>query len=118
MQQQQSRQWEELIGQVKITIESLIPISIIKNTVHELATSCENKSNIIGSVMALAGGYLSKKVFFKHSVNPLKRLAGTLFQTAVFNLISNNSEYFRSAASTIFSKIQKLRNESKMVLYK
>lgn len=58
LKQQQSQQWEELTTQFKLTYESLRPVNIIKNTVHEVATSPEIKGNLFNSAMALAGGYL------------------------------------------------------------
>ncbi len=113
LKQKQSTQWVELTDQFKITYESLRPLNLIKNTMQEVTTSPEIKGNVLSSVVAIAGGYLSKKVLFKHSANPLKRLAGTLFQAAVTNVISNNSGSIKTAAANIFSLLQNHRKDSK-----
>src|SRR4051812_17202683 len=89
-----SKQSKELIllkDQFHLTYDSLKPINLIKSLFHEVADSPEIKSNIVSNVIGLSTGYMTKKVLFGATRNPITKLLGTLFQLGVTNVISKHS---------------------------
>jgi hypothetical protein len=99
--------------QFHITYESLKPINLIKSTFHEVAESSELKSNVVNNVIGFATGYFTKKVLVGASRNPVKNLFGTLFQFAVTNVISKNSDGIKSLAQNMLHCILKYRKDAK-----
>ena len=93
--------------QFKITCESLKPANLLKHTLNELVTSPNLKGTILNTGLSLVAGYLSKKVVVGSTINPLKKVLGTLLQVTVSNLVSKNSDKIESTVMrliNIFSK--------------
>jgi len=93
LQAKRSGEWEELKEQFEITKESLRPMNLVKGAFHDIATSPEIKNNIIGNVVGLASGYLSKKILFGGTHNPLKKVAGAILQFAVTNFVGKKMDH-------------------------
>ncbi len=89
--------------QFYITYEGLKPISIFKNIFSEITSSPDIKDNILNNVIGLTTGYISKKVVFGSSHNPLKKLLGTILQFAISNAVVKNSESIKAIGENIFS---------------
>lgn len=92
LEARQSQEWEELKEQFDITKESLRPMNLVKGAFHDIASSPDIKKNIIGNVVGLATGYLSKKILFGGTHNPLKKVAGAILQFAVTNFVGKKIE--------------------------
>ena len=94
--------------QFKITYESLRPVNLIKNTLHELAIVPDLKGDLLKATLSLVAGYLSKKVLIGSTNNPLKKLLGTLLQMGVTSIVSKNTDGIKSGViylvNNIFSK--------------
>jgi len=88
----QSNELKVLREQLNITYESINPINLIKSTFLEATASPEVKNSIVNNTIGIAAGYLSKKVLFGASHNPVKRFIGTLFQFVIANVVSKNSD--------------------------
>ena len=88
--------------QFYITYESLKPINVLKRTLKELTSSAYLIDNIPGTIMGLASGYLSKKLFTGGSANIFRKLLGSLLQFGVTNVVAKNSESIKSTGLTIF----------------
>ena len=76
----QSQQLIELKEHAEITFEQLKPLNLIKTTLNEMTRSPDIKSHLIQGIIAVAGGYLSKKIMIGGSGNWFKQIGGTLFQ--------------------------------------
>lgn len=98
--------------QLHLVSESLKPINLIKNTWHEVASSPEIKNNIVNNTIGLATGYLTKKVLFGASHNPVKKLIGTLLQFAVANVVSKHSDGIKSTGENLLHRFLKYRKEA------
>lgn len=85
----------------KLVYESLKPAKLIKNVIHDITTLPDFKGDLLKAGMSLAAGYLSKKAAVGSSHNPLKKIAGTLLQLAVTNLVSKNSDSIKSIAAKL-----------------
>lgn len=83
---------EQLQEQWKHTYESMKPINLIKSTFKDVASSPEIKGNLLNNVVGLASGYISKKILFGSTHNPLKKVAGAVLQFAVTNFVGKKME--------------------------
>jgi hypothetical protein len=84
------------------TYESLKPVSIIKSTLNDIATSPYLVDNILGTAMGLASGYLSKRIFIGASGNLLRKLLGSVLQFGVTNVVAQHSDTIKSIGHVIF----------------
>lgn len=80
LEAKQSRQLVDLKEQLELTFEQLKPLNLIKNTLSEMTRSPEIKSHLLQGVIAVAGGYISKKLMIGSSGNWIKQIGGTLLQ--------------------------------------
>jgi len=76
----QSRQLVDLKEHIALSFEQLKPLNLIKSTLNEMTRTPEIKSQLLQGIIAVAGGYLSKKLVVGASSNLLKQIGGTLFQ--------------------------------------
>ena len=91
--------------ELKITIENLRPINLIKNTLKDLTSEPDFKGELLSTSLSLAAGYLSKKVAIGSTNNPFKQILGTLLQLAVSSIVSKNADGIKSTASTIINNL-------------
>jgi hypothetical protein len=80
-------EFEQLKDQWHTTYESLKPVNLIKSAFHEVSTSPEVKHNLVGNLVGLATGYVSKKILFGSTHNPISKLAAGIVQFAVTNIV-------------------------------
>ena len=111
----QTFELELLKEQFHLTYESLKPINLIKNTIHDAATAPELKDNLLSNIIGLATGYLSRKVLIGRGGNPIKKLFGSILQFAVTNFVSRNSDSIKSVGENILQQVNKYRKERRPV---
>ena len=87
--------------------EELKPVNLIKNTLHEVFSSPELKHNVMGNAIGLATGYLSKKILFGASNNPLKRILGSAMQFVIANTVSKHSDKIKDVGQNLLIRILK-----------
>ncbi len=100
---------EELIvlkEQFQKTYESLKLVNIIKSTFKQVVKSPDVKTNIGNAAIGLASGYITKNILFRATHNPIKKLAGILFQTVVTNLAAKNAELIKLSGKKIARAIK------------
>jgi hypothetical protein len=102
---EQAIKGQALKEQFRHTYESLKPVNLILNTLKEVTTSPNLIDNVIGNVLGLASGYVSKKVFVGTSGNLFRKLFGSLMQFGVTNLVSNHPDGVKSLVQLILQKI-------------
>jgi len=95
--------------------ESLKPVNLIENTLKEISSSPYLVNNLLGAVMGLVTGYLSKKAVIRQSDSNLRKLMGYILQFGVTNLVAQNPETIKSFGQYIFQHIfrKKGKNYSK-----
>lgn len=91
----QTQQLIELKELAEITFEQLKPLNLIKTTLNEMTRTPNIKSHLIQGIIAVAGGYLSKKILIGGTSNMFKQIGGTLLQFFVTKKIvqTENEEY-------------------------
>lgn len=114
LQNKQAQELKSLKEQFHLTYESLKPINLIKNTIAQVTESPEIKNNLVNNAIGLTTGYLSKKVLFGASHNPIKKVLGTLLQFAIANVVSKHSDTIKSTGENLLHRFLKYRKETKL----
>jgi hypothetical protein len=104
--------------QLHVVQDNLKPINLLKSTFHEITSSPEIKNNIVSNTIGITTGYLTKKVLFGASHNPIKKLFGTLLQFAIANIVSKHSDGIKSAGENLLHRFLKHRKEAKKEFHK
>lgn len=92
-----------LKDQFYLTYESLKPANLIKSTLKDVLSSPSLTEDILGAVIGLAGGFLSKKVVVGASGNLVRKLIGSLIQFGVGNVVAQHPDAIRSIGQFILS---------------
>ena len=85
--------------------ESLKPINLIKGTFKEIISSPNLIDNVLGTLVGMGTGYLSKKIFIGTSGNIIRKLFGSALQVGVTNVVSQHPEVIKSLSQMIFQRI-------------
>lgn len=88
---QQHEDLENIKEQLHQTYESLRPLNLLKSTLDDLSSFPYLGENLMTTTMALASGYMAKKITIGSSDRPLKKIFGTLLQLGVTNIVSQHS---------------------------
>ncbi len=91
--------------QFYLTCESLKPANLIKSALKDIVSSPNLIENILGNVIGLATGYLSKKIFIGASGNIFRKLSGSILQSGVSNLVAKHPEAILSFGQFILQHI-------------
>lgn len=107
----QKLEFIELKSQLDIVYDSIKPINLIKDTWSEISTSNVIKGNILDSAIGLTTGYVSKKLLFGNSHNPIKNILGTVLEFAISNVTSKNTGILKALGSKVFAFIKEKTNK-------
>ena len=91
--------------QFYITYESLKPINILRSTFKSITLSPNLNENILDTIIGLATGYLSKKIFIGASGNIIRKLFGSVVQFGVSNIVAQHPDSIKSLGQFIFQYI-------------
>ncbi|MBI5539464.1 MAG: hypothetical protein HY951_05355 [Bacteroidia bacterium] len=108
---EQTIKLELLKEQFHITYESLKPVNIIKNTIRDVVKSPNLVENVLGTVIGMATGYVSKKIFIGTSGNVFRNLLGSLIQFGVTTVVSKNSDAIKSVGQNLINSVFKKREQ-------
>ncbi len=90
--------------------ESMKPMNLIKNAIHEISTAPDLKNNLVDGAIGLGTGFLTKKLLIGNSINPIKNIIGNVLEFAIANVVSKHTD---SIKSTGINLIQKFLNRKK-----
>jgi hypothetical protein len=85
-----------MMEQVNILYDSFSPVNVVKDVFREVVTSEEFRSNILTAALGISTGYVTKRLLFKKSNNPLKAITGNLLQYGIANMIANPSRVLKT----------------------
>lgn len=103
LEQKQLAQNRLLKAQLHIVFESIKPINIIKSAFSDISESKDLKENIIDTSMAMASGYVTKKIFEHGSKNVFKRLLGTAIMFGVTTMVERHPDALKMIGQRIFN---------------
>ena len=96
--------------QLYATFESLKPVNLIKSTLHDITSSPYLIENMLGSIIGMASGYLSRKIAVGASENIFRRIVGSVLQFGVTNVVSKHSDVLKTVGN-FFMKHMFHKNE-------
>ena len=103
---EQEVQGQLLKEQFFLTFDSLKPANLIKNTLQDITSSPYLLDNMLGSVMGMFTGFISKKIAVGASHNLFRKMAGSLLQFGVTNLVAQHSDILKSVGNFIIDRIR------------
>lgn len=92
---------KDLKEQFLFTYEALKPANLIKNAISDITTSPDILENVLGSVIGMVTGFLSRKIMVGGTSNVFKRLFGTVLQFVVTNYVSRHPEAIKAFSQFI-----------------
>ncbi len=96
----------QLKDQFNLSYESLKPSNLIKNSLDEFIETTDFKEGIVDTTLSLAAGYLSKKIVFGSTHNPIKLIIGNLVQAGITSLVSRNTDEIKLVVMGIISNFK------------
>lgn len=114
LKKKQTLELKLLKEQVNTIHESIKPVNLIKNAFHQITSAPDIKDNILGSVLGLATGFVSKKLFVGGSHNPITKVIGALLEMGVTNVTSKNSDTIKSIGEKVVQFVLKRTDKSKL----
>jgi len=108
-------QGEMLKEQFCIILESFKPVNLIKNTLSEITSSPYLIDNMVGAVVGMAGGFISKKIAVGRSHNLVRKIMGSVLQFGVTNLVAQHQDILKSIADVLMHRLfhKKQTNQEK-----
>jgi hypothetical protein len=111
----QAEKRQLLKEQLFITYDSLKPINLIKGALNDVSTSPYLINNIVGTILGLGTGYLSKKLVVGGSANLFRKLMGSILQFGVTNIVAQHPDAIKSIGQFIiqhFLRKKKMNSEN------
>jgi hypothetical protein len=81
--------------------ESLKPVNLLKNTLHDISSSPFLIDNILSTAMGIASGFLTNKIFVGKSGNVVRNLLGSILQFGVTNVVAQHPDSIKSLGEVI-----------------
>lgn len=103
LEQAQLTQAEGLKEQLHVVQESFKPVNLIKSTLKEMSAMPEVQDKMLTIPVALATGYISKKLFEGQTHSTVRKVLGTALMMTVTDTINKNPEAIRTVARGAFS---------------
>ncbi len=103
----QAQQLKVLKIQLHASYENLTPAHFFEDVLHESDVPTSLKNELISTSVGMAAGYVTKKLAFGNSSNPIKQIIGSLLQTGVSNVVSNHVDDIKSIVKLIATPFTK-----------
>jgi hypothetical protein len=95
---------EQLQTQFNLTLKSINPINLLKNSIKEKVAAPNLGKTILGAAVGISFGYALKKFVVRGSANILRQLFGTLLQFGTINLLANKANVLKRFGRFISSR--------------
>ncbi len=96
LEEEQILKLQRLKEQFFTAYESLKPANLFRSTVNDITSSPYLIDNIIGTILSLGTGYLSKRIVVGASVSGVRRLFGAVMQFGVTNFVARHANTIKS----------------------
>jgi hypothetical protein len=102
---EQAEKWQLLKKQSLITVEIFKPANLLKSAAKELVSSPRLIENLLGTIVGLATGFLTKKIITGSSVNIARKLLGSVLQFGVTTIATQNTDSIKTFGRFLFQRI-------------
>jgi hypothetical protein len=103
--------WQLLKDQITITKENLTIKNLIKSRLKAVASKKGFTTDIANTAIGLTTGFLSKKLLFGSSINPLKKLIGYALEMTVANKVMMNADGIKTVGTMLIDKVFKKKKD-------
>ena len=103
LEQKKIAQEKMLIDHFNQTFESLKPINMIKNTLHELGGTPDLRSNLLDATLGVGAGLLSKKLMIGSSTSFFRKISATLVEFGIATLVAKNSDKIKTVGKGLIN---------------
>ena len=93
------------------TYESLKPVNLLKNTLNEVISSPDLMDNLLGTLVGMSTGYLSRKFVVGASGNVFRKLIGSVLQFGVTNIIAQHPDAIKSVGQFVIERVFKKKEK-------
>jgi len=93
LENKQSHELQLLKEQFQVTYESIKPLNLIKNTLHEVVSSSDIRKDLFNGVINLTTGYVTKKLFMDSKDSPVKNVLQTAMKFVLKNFVGKKQEH-------------------------
>ena len=94
-----------LKNQLDFTLERLKPLSLLTSTFKDITSSPNLINNVLGSVIGIASGYASKKIFLGVSGNIIRKILGSVLQFGVTNAVAQHPDAVKTLGQNIIQHL-------------
>ena len=101
LEKEKTAKGQLLKEQVKVSLDSLKPLNLLKNTFNNFAESPEVQNNLVDLAIAIGTGFISKKVISGSKTHSRVKQAGILVIDALNVYIARNPEIIRTVGNFI-----------------
>jgi hypothetical protein len=105
LKEEQDYKRQLLIEQLALSYESLKPLNLITRALTEITTSPDLTKNVIGTLLGLASGFLSRKILVGTSANIFRKLLGSVLQFGVTNIVAQHPDSVKSIGRFVLDQI-------------
>jgi hypothetical protein len=105
LETEQAEKWQLLKKQSLYAVEIFKPANLLKNAAKELVSSPRLLENLLGTIVGLATGFLTKKIITGSSVNIARKLLGSVLQFGVTTIATQNTDSIKSFGRFLFQRI-------------
>jgi hypothetical protein len=105
LEDEQTLKLQQLKEQFYTAYESLKPANLFRSTVNDITSSPYMIENIIGTILSLGSGYLSKRIVVGASVSSARRLLGAVMQFGVTNFVARHAKIVKSVGRHFLTHI-------------
>lgn len=109
---QQEVQGQLLKDHFFVTFESLKPINLIKNTLLEITSSPYLIDNMLGAILGMVSGFISKKIAVGTSKSLIRKILGAAMQFGVTNIVAQHPDILKTVGNFIIDKFIHKKNET------
>lgn len=97
-------QGQILKEQFFVTFESLKPVNLIKSTLQEITSSPYLIDNMFGAILGMVSGYVSKKIAVGTSHSLIRKMAGSVLQFGITNVVAQHPDVIKAIGNFILQK--------------
>lgn len=105
LEDEQTEKGRILREQFSLTYDSLKPVNLLSSTLRDLGKSPTLTHDLAGTALAMAAGFVSRKILIGGSGNLFRKLFGTFVQYGVTSLVVRNREGVKSFGQGILHKL-------------
>lgn len=111
LEHEQAVQGQLLKVQIKDTIDSLNPFNVLKSTFDSITESSEIKKTLLGLIIPVVTGIISKRAFAGTSRPAVIKQAGIVALNWMNGYVANNPEFVKTLG-LVFLKVFKRKKAS------